>query len=163
MLSMLIAYDPEGNIIATLDHLVARDKDGKPTGLVDFDAHEAAGGKLRDVWDVQGASGSACWPEWLDARVRDFRVERDGQKRAVALVHKTSGHRRNRADVEQAVSARIAATETGSADVRDILGGPGRPLMLDADGLTLKVERPKRRPLPVIRAGSAPSPTDRQP
>jgi len=50
----LIALDEDENVVATLDVLVVRDADGKPA-LVDFEAHEKAGGRLRDIWDVSGA------------------------------------------------------------------------------------------------------------
>src|SRR3990167_2112402 len=53
MLSMLIAYDSTGNVVATQDHMVSRDESGEVTGLIDFAAHEVAGGKLRDIWFVE--------------------------------------------------------------------------------------------------------------
>ena len=109
----LIAYDADGNIIATLDHLVAHDEAGNVTGLVDFAAHEAAGGDHTDIWTVDSGDpahpvkGSKVWPEWLGG-LRDFRVElagKAGQKQIAALVHKTSGHRRERAAIEAAIEA----------------------------------------------------------
>ena len=45
MLKSLLAYDSDGNVIATLDNVVVRDPDGNVTGLIDFAAHEDAGGK----------------------------------------------------------------------------------------------------------------------
>jgi len=105
MLCMLIAYDAAGNVVATLDHVVVRDADGEVTGLVDFAAHEGADGKLRDIWNAGSAVGSATWPEWIGGRAHDFRVELDG-KRIKALVHKDSGHRRERSAIEAAIKAR---------------------------------------------------------
>lgn len=150
MISALIAYDAAGNVIATLDHLVARGEDGEVIGLVDFEAHEAADGRLRDIWEVSEAAGSGTWPEWLGPRVHDFTVELDG-KRITALVHKTSGHRRERAKVEAAM-AKVKPDEKGHKDIRHLVGGPGKPLLLDDRGRTL--ERPKAAPprLPVIRS-----------
>ena len=136
MLQMLIAYDSDGNVIATLDHMVARDSDGNVTGLIDFAAHEDAGGKMRDIWGVEDAVGSGTWPEWIGAKAHDFTVELQG-KQIKALVHKASGHRRERATVEAAVAARIKAAGEQPADLRDVLGGPQRPLILDDEGKTV--------------------------
>ncbi len=136
MLTMLVAYDAAGAIVATLDHLVARNAAGEVVGLIDFEAHESAGGKLRDVWDVGAAAGSGTWPEWLGARAHDFKVEL-GAGKVVALVHRTSGHRRARAAIEAAIKGRIKAAQGEPADIRDIVGGPDRPLHLDDDGRTL--------------------------
>lgn len=153
MLSMLLAYDADGNVVATLDHMVARDPDGNVIGLIDFAAHEHAGGRLRDVWDVSGAAGSGTWPEWIGARAYDFRVEiADG--RIAALVHRQSGQRRERAKIEAAIAKRIALAKGDPADLRDLVGGPGRPLVLDDDGKTLgRTPLPEGTPaqLPIIR------------
>ena len=157
MLSMLIAYDAAGDVMGTLDHMVARDDGGDAVGLVDFAAHEQAGGALTDVWNVQGAAGSATWPEWLGARAHDFTVELDGA-RIAALVHKASGYRRERAAIEAAIAQRIAAANGQPADIRDIVGGPDRPLILDDGGRTAP-RVPVRRPnLPLLRVASAPDP-----
>ncbi|MGD0121098.1 MAG: hypothetical protein ABSC46_00885 [Candidatus Limnocylindrales bacterium] len=88
---MLLAYDADGNVVATLDYLLSQD------GGTDFKAHEAAGGKLRAIWEVSGAVGSGTWPEQLGSVAHGFKVELDKQKRIVALVDKTSGQRRERA------------------------------------------------------------------
>jgi hypothetical protein len=143
MLASLLAYDADGNVIATLDSLVACDDAGDVVGLIDFAAHEAAGGKLRDVWNVAGAKGSGTWPEWLGAR-HDFTVELDKGKRIAALVHKKSGHRRERATIEAQIADRIKAADGQPADIRDLVGGPGRPLVLDTDGKTTPWTPPKR-------------------
>lgn len=135
MLSMLLAYDDQGDVIATLDHLVAYDDDGNVIGLIDFAAHEEAGGKLRDVWDVEGAAGSSSWPEWIGARAHDFRVELDDSNRVTALVHRNSGHRRDRAAIEASIAARLADGRR-MPDLRDVVGGPDRPLLLDDQGRT---------------------------
>lgn len=170
MLTMLVAYDADGDVVATLDHLVATDEAGYVIGLVDFDAHELTGGELTDVWQVAGAVGSKTWPEWIGGRVYDFRVELTGPpgaKRISALVHvghpvrtvggillpalPASGHRRERAAIEAAIAQRIeAAAEGQPADIRDIVGGPDRPLLLDDKGRTalrLPVVRPA---LPIV-------------
>lgn len=117
-MSMLLAYNAAGEVVATLDYMVIRDDAGNVTGLVDFDAHEAAGGELTDVWIVQGATGSKTWPEHLGGSAHAFRVELDGppgRKRISTLVHKVSGHRRHRMDVQG-------------------VGRPDRPLLLDEAG-----------------------------
>lgn len=137
----LLAYDAAGAVVATLDHMVARDADGNVTGLIDFEAHEAAGGKLRDIWQVGNAVGSGTWPEWLSSGAHDFRVELagpSGAKRIAALVHKTSGYRRERAAIEAAIAA--VPLVNGARDIRAIVGGPQRPLALDAEGRTSTVK-----------------------
>lgn len=153
-LGMLLAYDSAGNVCATLDHVVQYADDGHPLGLVDFTAHEDAGGQMTDVWIVSNAKGSKVWPEWLGGAAHDFRVELDGQpgrKQAVALVHKVSGHRRERAILETEIDRRVKDTANGQpADIRDLVGGPDRPLQLDANGKT-KVRVPVVRPvLPLV-------------
>lgn len=189
-LHSLVAYDANGEVVGTLDSVVAKDNDGNVVGLVDFAAHEEAGGRLRDIWDREGAAGSATWPEWIGAQAYDFKVELDanpGNARAkiAALVHKKSGHRRDRASIEAAVQERIndrkmdarkkgdamrhdlrqrgmAAEmlelvqdpEAEAADLRDLLGGPGKPLLLDEDGRTRPRPAKSQRPaLPVVRKG----------
>lgn len=134
MLGMLLAYDAAGNVVATLDYLVRRDASGRAVGLVDFAKHERDGQKLRALWNVAGAQGSAVWPEWIGQQAHDFRVELDGLGRATALVHKVSGVRRERADIEAAIQARREAAGQRPADLRDLVGGPNRPLRLDEDG-----------------------------
>ena len=137
MLCCLLAYDASGNVVATLDHLVARDDAGNVAGLVDFSAYEAAGREMTEVWNVGGAVGSKVWPEWLGARAHEFRVELEGppgRKSIAALVHRTSGHRRERADIESVIAGRMSAAADAPADIRDVVGGPDRPLRLDEDG-----------------------------
>ena len=137
MLCMLIAYDAAGNVVATLDFMVARDVEGNVLGLIDFAAHEAAGGKLRDIWEMSDAVGSGTWPEWIGGRAHDFRVELSPEKQISALVHKASGHRRGRAAVEANIRDRIGIAGDEPADIRDLVGGPNRPLILDDDGRTV--------------------------
>lgn len=157
---MLIAYTAAGDVVGTLAHQVIYDEDGRPLGLIDFGAHEAAGGEVTDFWVVNSGDpanpvkGAKVWPEWLGAAAHSFHVELDGpagQKRIAALVHKTSGHRRERADVEAAIAA-VEPDEHGRRDIRAIVGGPMRPLDLDDNGR----QRPRvvRTPpnLPLIRA-----------
>lgn len=153
MPTSLLAYDAAGNVIATLDHMVAQDAARNVVGLVDFEAHELAGGSLTDIWIVSGAVGSGTWPEWLGAGAHDFTVDLDpgfgppgfvpGRHRIGALVHKTSGFRRERAAVMAEIAARTAAaterTPEGRpiVDLRDLLGSPTRPLRIGPAGRTL--------------------------
>ena len=138
---MLLGYNAAGEVVATLDYMVAYDADADrtPRGLIDFAAHEEAGGEHTDIWVQQGATGSKVWPEWLGVAAHDFRVELAGpagRKHIAALVHKTSGHRRERAAVEAAIAATGPDTK-GARDIRHIVGGPTRPLELDSDGKTV--------------------------
>lgn len=151
MIAPLLAYDAAGNVVATLDHMVARDDAGNVVGLIDFEAHEAAGGKLRDIWDVSGAAGSGTWPEWLGGGAHDFTAEVTG-KRITALVHKTSGHRRERSAIEAAIADIVRAANGAAADIRAIVGGPDRRLVLDEKGRTVGPTSTSGTPahLPVI-------------
>lgn len=188
MLSMLIFWDASGAVVGTLAHLVARDEDGEVLGLVDFEAHERAGGRIREIADVSNATGGGSWPEWLDGGVLDFRVELDpnpGQARAkiAALVHKKSGYRRDRASIEAAIAertneAKAEAQKKGKeqrallrakgvpeetvveftdppvkVDLRDLLGGPNKPLLVDDDGKTMKKPKVERPNLPIVGRG----------
>jgi hypothetical protein len=151
MLSMLVAYDAEGNIVGTLDYMVAQDDDGNAIGLYDFEAIEEEG-PLTRVWVVENAVGSGTWPEWIGGRAHEFKVERAGGKIS-ALVHKQSGHRRLRAAVTASVAARIAeAGKDTPADIRDLVGGPDRPLLLDENGRTAQRKPVKRPALPIATA-----------
>lgn len=188
MLRSLIAYDVDGEVVATLDHMVAKDEDGKVVGLIDFEAHEEAGGRLREIWQSGNAVGSATWPEWIGGAAYDFTVELEpdpspARARIKALVHKKSGHRRDRADIEAAIAerfndAKLEAKKVGdkqrahlkrrgvsaevieqftdpppTVDLRDLLGGPNRPLLLDDEGKTKKRVKSKRPQLPVVKRG----------
>ena len=154
----LLAYDADGNVTATLDYLVQYDDQKRPLGLVDFAAHEENGGAMTDVWNVAGAAGSKVWPEYLGAAAHQYRVEKvgpAGQKKIGALVHKTSGHRRERATIEAAIAQRIADAAGGPADIRDLVGGPDRPLVVDSEGKTVP-RQPRTRPnLPLRARGGA--------
>lgn len=160
MLSMLIAYDEEGRVTGTLESLVARDDDGNVLGLVDFERAEADGMALTDIWTDSGAAGSGSWPEWLDARelrAQDYRVELEpgwsrrskdrGPARIRALVR--PGDRRDRQEIKSRIAQRISAAGGKPADIRDIVGGPTRPLRLTGDA---KPHRPAPR-FPVVRPG----------
>jgi hypothetical protein len=150
---MLLAYNASGNVTATLDYLVQYDDNGTPLGLVDFAAHEEAGGEMTDIWTVSSAVGSKAWPEWLGGRAHDFRVELvgpPGNKRIKALVHKASGYRRERGPLEAEIARRVAAAHGQPADIRDLVGGPDRPLRLNSDGSNRPP--PTRRPLPLASA-----------
>lgn len=136
MLAPLFAYDGSGKIVATQEYMVAKDAAGNVIGLIDFEAHELAGGKLRDIWVVQDAVGSGTWPEWLGIQAHSFRVEIGPTGRIDALVHQVSGFRRERIGIVQAIAA-APMMAGGLADLRAILGGPNRPLILDALGRTV--------------------------
>lgn len=139
MLCMLLAYDAADNVVATLDYLTMYDDQGNALGLVDFDEHERSGRPMTEVWTVDGAAGSKAWPEWLGSRAREFRVERTGPagaKRVTALIHRESGSRRERSTVEAAIQERITQAAGEPADIRDLVGGPDRPIDLDPQGDT---------------------------
>lgn len=152
---MLLAYSESGEIVGTLDYLVKYGEDGAPLGLVDFAATEDAGVPLTQVWNVQGAAGSGSWPEYLGARAHEYRAElaAHGERpKITALVHKASGHRRDRAGIEAAIQARIDAAHGQPADIRDLVGGPDRPLQIDAEGKTSPRQPAQPSALPVVRA-----------
>lgn len=158
---MLLAYDSVGSVVATLDYCVQSgdDVDRTPIGLVDFMAHEEAGGEHTEIWTVSGAAGSKVWPEWLGSRAHDFRVELTGppgQKRIGALVHKTSGHRRERAAIDAAIADRINAAAGQPADIRDIVGGPDRPLHIDDLGRNAPRPVATRPNLPLVATAGVP-------
>lgn len=153
MLTMLIAYDADGNVVGTLDHCVITDDSGKVIGLVDFEAHENAGGKLTNVWRVGRAVGSSSWPEWIGTAAYDFKVEIDGKKIA-RLRHKQSGIVRERAAIESRIAKRIREANGGTADIRDIVGGPDRPLNIDEFGNTATKVKPQRPVLPTVGVGN---------
>lgn len=177
---ILLAYDVSENIVAYLEYLVWHDPQGQPH-LVNFEAHEAVGGRLRDVWYVPGAVGSGSWPEYLPPEsLEDFRVELDHAHplRIRRLRHKRSGHVRARADIvaevarrrEEAVRAiareanlpddvRLEFDVPPEIDVRDLVGGLGKPLALDKDGRDAK-KRPTRPWLMVPRIGPQRGPTE---
>lgn len=136
MLSMLLAYDAAGNVIATQAYMVAHDAAGNVLGLIDFEAHEMAGGSLTDIWIQSGAAGSGTWPEWIGGQALSFRVEVGPDKRISALVHGKSGFRRERAAIEAAIRSAPVA-DNGARDIRAIVGGPNRPLVLDDQGRTV--------------------------
>jgi len=136
--SSLIAYDAAGNVVATLDHMVARDDRGDVVGLIDFAAHEANGGEHTDIWHVANAAGSKIWPEWIGSRAHEFKVElagEPGRKQITALVHKDSGHRRERHMIEHAIAS--TPVVDGVRDIRHVVGGPQKPLHLDEHGRTV--------------------------
>jgi hypothetical protein len=150
---MLLAYDADGNVIATLSYLLQYDAAGVPLGFVDFTGHEEAGLSHTEIWTVDSGSpdrpvkGSKVWPEWLAGRAQDYRVElagEPGHKRIAALVHKKSGHRRERAAIEAAIAA-VEPDANGARDIRHLVGGPDRPLKVDGEGQA--PSRAKTRPI----------------
>jgi hypothetical protein len=162
---MLLAYDAAGNVIAIKDHMLATDASGNVVGLLDFAAHEEGGGDHADIWIVDThdpanpVKGSKVWPEWIGGAAQNFRVELTGppgKKRISALIHKTSGHRRERAAIEAAIGA-VEPDVAGAKDIRHLVGGPGRPLILDENGLTVgrSVDSGTPAHLPLIGGGHA--------
>lgn len=159
---MLVAYDADGNIVGTCDEFNLYDEEtDEPIGPVDFIATEKAGGKFRHrvekdangedvvigIWNSPGAVGSVAWPEWIGTRAHEFRVELGPDKRAQALVHLKSGHRRERAAIEAELDRRIKAARAvgvNVVDARDLLGGPYKHKPLDADGRDAKPRKFKR-------------------
>ena len=138
MLAMLVAYDATGQVIATRDYCVEYGPDGRPVGLHDFAAIERSGRPLLAEWNVQGAVGSKVWPEWLGTRAHEFRVELGvgpgGRTWIAALVHRVSGVRRERADIEASLADLVDAG--GVVRVDYLVGNPQEPLVLAADGRT---------------------------
>jgi len=144
----ILYFDAEGTIIATLDVCGLPDAGNGPR-IADFASHEANGGRLRDFGDlswtdaegVHHATGAGAWPEWIGgAQAAEFRVEMDphpapARARILALVHRTSGHRRERAAIEAAIDA-VVPNADGAKDIRHLVGGPDRPLALDSEGRT---------------------------
>ena len=152
---MLLAYDADGNVLGGLTQLVKyHPETGEVLGLEDFADDEANGRPHmpdpndpepwrigHGSWTIRPADGSPnpikgskVWPEWLGGRADEFRVElsgKAGKKRIEALVHKTSGHRRERAAIDAAIEA--VALEGGARDNRHLAGGPDRPLNIDKD------------------------------
>lgn len=154
MLGMLVAYDEDGKIIATKDFHVLYDEthpDRPPVGLVDWgemEEHDMPFARRpdRDVpggWFVPDAVGSAFWPEWLGGAATAFRVELDGKK-IRALVHRESGIRRERSAIDAAIAERIEAARGEAADIRDLVGGPMRPLRVDERGVVQRAASPTR-------------------
>lgn len=139
----LIAYDRSGNITTVLEFLVLPDGEGG-YGLVDLEETERSGLKLRTLWEVSGASGSCHWPEHLGERFHEFRVERDRRFSLPGrrLVHRRSGHVRDRAVIEAAVQqAKGRPREERAAALAAVLGHEHRALRLDAHGRTAEPQR----------------------
>lgn len=132
MLGMLVAYDADGNIIHAREYQWIYDPDTlAPIELANYIAHEEGGGenthwwnklvydlkgvdkKGNAIWELradQPVKGSKVWPEWIGAHALHFKVRLEGppgNKRITALIHKESGHVRERAAVEQAIADRI--------------------------------------------------------
>jgi hypothetical protein len=174
MLGMLIAYDALGNVLHSRDYQVVYDPDTlEPLGLIDFLAAESAGIENTEFWrietfdidretgaeilrDPQPVKGSKVWPEYLGGAAHHFRVilaGPAGNKRIVKLVHKGSGHVRDREQIEAAIESRKdeARREGRAADLRDLVGGPDRPLRLDDEGKTRpRTPRGSRPLLPFV-------------
>lgn len=157
---MLVAYDDEGNVIASIQYQTAIDPaTGDVLGLVDFAGMEEAGipfrgsGEHVNVWDVPGATGSAVWPQYLGAdKIHEFRVEVDERKRIAAIIHKPTGVRRSREVLERTIAERIEQAAGQPADIADLVGGPDRPLEVTETGAI------RRRPDQLPRLSSTVQP-----
>lgn len=187
---MFIAWDADGNIVATLDSLVTHDPaTGAMVGLVDMQTHEATGGRMREIAEVERAVGAGTWIEELGAQAHDFRVEvdpawtrtNDKPFAVVALVHKSSRVKRKRADAEKRVLAAVkVAQERGAAvDLEPAIGlastrpdAPDRHLRLGPDGRGAEPVSvaPVEPPFPLLRprharerAGDSDSPSKLNP
>lgn len=170
MLSSLLAYmdngdvdtdgEPLYDVIAMKPMQRQPHSDGTWT-FRDFEEMELAGEEMIGVWIVTRwskpdgtgtptpARGSKSWPEWID-RYTDFRVRLEGspgRKRIVALVHKQSGHRRVRAEIEAELARRMDAARTQA--IAD--GVQLRELYVDAGIVSLDeaTEIPDPEPTPV--------------
>lgn len=152
----ILFWDVDGNVIGTLDYMVSYDEQGRPLGLVDFEAFELAGGRLREVAEHGRAVGSGTWPEWIGGQAMDFKVEvraggRGGTHMITALRHKVSGHRRDRVAIQAAVDEAMTGKGPGDVvDLRPVLGGPGRSLRLDREGRSV-ARVPRGRPVLPLR------------
>jgi hypothetical protein len=129
MHGMLIAWDANGEVVATLDALVQRDGDN--VYLVNFEQMEAGGLALVDTWNVETAVGSGHWPEWLGAAAHDYKVELgDGPQRIKAQLGQDTGARRERTKIDNRNAKRRAETPEGEpVDLRSIVGGPNSPVL----------------------------------
>jgi hypothetical protein len=204
MASVLIVYNKDGDIISWAESCGVM-VDGVVVGYADAEAHEIAGGRLRDIYDVcdvgtpvppdvfeevtgrpyqdgdkqphlpqdhpyrlahDRVAGASTWPEYLGASFGDFKVElrpgpRGGSPSVRALVHRKSGHRRDRAEIvrkrEEAIAERLAVGRAAAkqlglsgvdVDIRDITGSVEKPLRLDKDGRNLDPLAELARPIP---------------
>jgi hypothetical protein len=159
---MLIRWNADGDVIATSDVMVQRDENGNVIGFIDFAEVEAEGIPLIELVVTPRAVGAGAWPEWLAHQAQDFRVEVDpdfsmhkprGQRpdhRVRALVHKVSGYRRDRVTVENEIKRRIKEAKGKPADIRDLVGGPTKPLLLDAEGRAIERGRVRVRTFPHV-------------
>lgn len=127
--------------------------------------------------------GAGSWPEFLGS-IDGFRVERrpgvkGGSHRIRALVHKASGHRRERAAIQAEIERRVRESigrakvrgaemraelraqglddalldpPPETVDVGDLLGGPADPLLIDDQGRTVAPTRRSAPALPVVAA-----------
>ncbi len=150
MLSMLLAYDADGNVVATLDYVVAYDPDtGEALGLVDFEAVEDDPAKaLTDVWNASAAVGSGTWPEWIGTAAHDFKVTRAGGK-ITELTHKT-GTKRVRSVIKDAIATAIRESKE-PPNITPIVGSPSQPLALNSRGNRAARKRAQPTTLPLAR------------
>lgn len=122
-MASVLAYDGDGNVVASLDAM----RIAGPSGPEPLDAlaYESAGRPFLDIWNVTGAAGSGAWPEHLGIAATRFRVELDGS-RIVRLVDRETGAVRDREAIERAVADIVAA----GGDARTVCGSPAAPLAI---------------------------------
>jgi hypothetical protein len=165
-LDYVVAHDGDGNVVGLIDFAAHEEAGGEHTDI--WVNSEAVGSKVWPEWIGARAH---------DFRVE---LEGPpGAKRIATLIHKTSGYRRERAVLEAEIDRRIAANQAavdaamigvrardpdgkllpgqplnhvgpGPVDIRDLVGGPDRPLLLDDEGRTAVRDVFVRPNLPII-------------
>lgn len=135
---VLLAYNADGRVVATLDYLSpVHPVTQEPLGRVDLALVEASGAKLRHLYMVEGAVGSGTWPEFLGVAAHDFYVVVDPsyRHRIRYLWHPESDHVRDREDIENAVAMEVvvAAEEGRPPDLSPLIGDIGRRLVVEVD------------------------------
>lgn len=169
-LDHMVAKDDDGNVIGLVDFAAHEDAGGR---LRDIWENSAAVGS--GTWPEWLKGGAHDFKVELDPNPGPARA------RIKALVHKKSGFRRERSSIEAAIAerqndAKMAAKKKGDAirqdlrlrgmkpedvalvddpapvvDLRDLLGGPQRPLLLDDDGRNRPRVKSERPNLPVVQ------------
>lgn len=151
MICSMVGWDADGIVRLTVELFLRYDPATDRPIVVDFEETERAGTDLRELYCIRDRDGNdrlagyGSWPEWLppDKVHGRFRVDlrpgpRGGSPKVRALVHRQSGVRREREVIEAAIAERVrrAKERDELADLRDLVGGPDRPLPLDDEGRT---------------------------
>ena len=113
---LLVLYHADGTIWGAFPPMVRYSSEGLPIETIDWEAREAAGLPVTDLLTVTTPGddanppikGAKHWPESQVPDLHAHRVElagKAGHKHIAALVHKTSGHLRDRAAIEAAMEA----------------------------------------------------------